>query len=131
MTLLPTASASVRAAARMAMVAVVTGLSACAAPPQRSSSDVAAVAACRQRADEVYAKQNRAEVYNTDTFASSGRDSPFSNSDLPDVPTRGLSGQYQRDTMISDCLAGTGAATGPSTSAAPAPSARPPAAGTP
>jgi hypothetical protein len=73
----------------------------------------------------VYAKQNRAELYNTDTFATSGRDSPFSTGTVADLPTRGLSGEYERDTMVSDCLAGTGAATGGSTKAAPTPPATP------
>lgn len=102
-------------------LALVLGVSACAGS-QRSPSDIAALTACRQRADEVYAKQNRAEVYMNDTFATSGRDSPYSTTALPGVTTRGLSGQYERDTMVSDCLAGTGAATGVSTK---------PAAGTP
>ncbi len=110
------------------LLAVMLGLSACAGAPQRSSSDIAALTACRHRADEVYAKQNRAEVYMSDTFATSGRDSPYSTTALPGVTTRGLSGQYERDSMVSDCLAGTGPATGVSTSPKPRPPASAPAA---
>lgn len=111
-----------------ALLLTVLGMAACAGAPHRTPTDVAALSACRQRADEVYAKQNRGELYRTDTFATSGRDSPFATGTVSDLPTRGLSGQYQRDTMVSDCLAGTGAATGPSTSVGPAPSAVPPSA---
>lgn len=99
-------------------LALILSISACAGS-QRSPSDIAALTACRQRADEVYAKQNRAEVYMSDTFATSGRDSPYSTTALPGITTRGLSGQYERDSMVSDCLAGTGAATGVSTKPAP------------
>ena len=109
-----------------AMLALTFGMSACAGT-QRSPSDIAALTACRQRADEVYAKQNRAEVYMSDTFATSGRDSPYATTALPGVTTRGLSGQYERDNMVNDCLAGTGPATGVSTKPkAPIPTAPPP-----
>ena len=110
---------------------ILCGLSACGGGAERTPADVAAAGACRQRADEVYAAQNRDEVYRTDTFESSGRDTPFSTGTLRGLPDRGLSGQYQRDNMISDCLAGTGAATGPSTSAVPPPSAKPGSSGSP
>ncbi len=115
-----------RSTTRATVLAALVSLAAWAGAPQPSRSDTAALSACRQRANEVYAKQNRAELYRTDTFTTGSRDSPFSTADLPSMPTRGLSGQYERDTMVSDCLAGTGAATGISTSAAPAPSAKPP-----
>jgi hypothetical protein len=75
-----------------------------AAPTQQASA--AQKAACRQRADEVYAKQNRAELYESDTYQSSTRDSPFATTGLPGITTRGLGGQYERDNLVSDCLNG-------------------------
>lgn len=89
-------------------------------------------AACRQRADEVFDKQNREEVYRTDVFAGSTRDAPFSVAGLPNDPSRGLASQYQRDTLLDDCLrskaggAPTGTAIGTGTN--PTPPANPPSA---
>jgi hypothetical protein len=67
-------------------------------------ASAAARAACRSRADEVYLKQNRGEVYQADTYSTSTRDSPYTASGLPGITTNGLGGQYQRDQMEDDCL---------------------------
>ena len=91
-------------------------------------------AECRQRADEVFDKQNRAEVYRTDVFAGSTRDAPFASTGLPGITSRGLSGQYERANLLDDCLRsrGGGSGSGSGGSATPAPSAQPgPAVGTP
>jgi hypothetical protein len=108
-----------------AAVAALLLLGACAGAPHRSASDAAQLAACRDAADRVYAKQNRGELYETDRFDSTGRDSPFSVGTVPDVPSRGLAGAYQRDTMVSDCLNATAAAT-PNASVAHGPAGRAP-----
>lgn len=80
-------------------------LAACSgAQPPGQQASAAQKAACRQRADEVYAKQNRAELYNSDTYQSDTRDSPFAVAGLPGITTRGLGGQYARDNLVSDCL---------------------------
>jgi hypothetical protein len=98
----------------------------CARPPPPTSQDAAAVAACRQTADRVYQTQNRGEVYETDRYETSGRDAPYSLGNLPGVTTRGLSGEYARDTMIGDCLKASGVSDATATSGAVAPSAVPP-----
>jgi hypothetical protein len=94
-------------AARLAVALVaLAAIGGCA---QRGSSgrvqaSAATMAACRSRADEVYLKQNRAEVYQNDTYISSTRDAPYASSGLPGITTDGLGGQYQRDQMIDDCI---------------------------
>ncbi len=88
-------------------------LTGCGTPMQRSRSQVVTAAdlsACRARADEIYNKQNRAEVYRSDTFVSDTRDSPFSTSGLPGITSNGLSGLYQHDDLVSSCVNSRGAA---------------------
>ena len=80
------------------------GIGGCANRPPASHQDVAVLASCRQRADEVYQKQNRAELYRSDVFDTSNRDAPFATVGLPGITSRGLSGQYARDTLVDDCL---------------------------
>ncbi len=119
----------------LAMLALAGG---CA---QRSRAPIGGVSAadraeCRQRADVVFDKQNRAEIYRTDTFAGETRDAPFSTNGLPGITSRGLSGQYERANLLDDCLrsraGGISAAGASEESKAPAPSAQSgPAAGVP
>jgi hypothetical protein len=84
--------------------ALAMGGCATPSPSGQQQASAAKKAACRERANEVYAKQNRAEVYNADTYQTDTLDSPFSTSGLPGITTRGLSGEYERQNMISDCL---------------------------
>ena len=109
------------------VLAALVGLAACQGPPPSrgfsngGSASAADAQACRQRADEVYLKQNRAELYRSDTYATSGRDSPFSIANLPGVTSRGLSGRYERDNLVSDCLnaSGSNGAGSPAANSAP------------
>ena len=117
----------------LAILALAGG---CAQRAPVGESTAADRAECRQRADVVFDKQNRAEVYRTDTFAGETRDAPFSTSGLPGITSRGLSGQYERANLLDDCLRdrsggviAAGAAEGSTVSA---PSAQPgPAVGVP
>jgi hypothetical protein len=70
-------------------------------PQPRASS--AERAACRQRVEEVYNKQNPAEVYGSDTYISDTRDAPFATSGVH-VPNTGLASRYAHQTMVNDCL---------------------------
>ncbi len=98
---------------RVAGMALLAGsLVHCASRTPPTHRDVAALAACRQRADEVYQKQNRAELYRSDEFATSSRDAPFASTGLPGITTRGLSGEYARDVLVDDCLNASGAPQG-------------------
>jgi hypothetical protein len=101
---------------RQLLPAVSTGLllgalalSACDAPPPtgQARADAATQAACRQRANQVYEQQNRAQIYSPQSQVNS----PYSANYTPDVPNRGLSDLYAHDRMISDCVRniGTGA----------------------
>lgn len=87
-------------------------LAACYTPPPASHShaSTAAMTACRQRADEVYIRQNRGEIYNADRFATAERDSPFASSGLPGITTNGLGGRYNYEQLQDDCLSSTGSA---------------------
>jgi hypothetical protein len=83
-------------------------VAACAPTPQTPQARAAAetVAACRERADEAYDRQNRGEIYNI-----TDRNVPFSANYLPDVPNRGLSQLYAHDVMVRDCVRNTGTET--------------------
>jgi len=113
------------------LLAVAALAAGCARPTQESHASAVERAACKQHADAVYAMRNPDEVYRQDTFATSTRDSPFSNSGLSSVVTAGLGGQFQRDQMYGDCLNGGGGTVGaapeaPAPEEGPAVSAAPP-----
>lgn len=65
----------------------------------------AAVAACRQRADEIYLKQNRALLSERNQSLS-----PYSSTGLPDNPAQGLGELYGRGQNFTDCLRNYGPA---------------------
>ena len=89
------------------LAAVLATLGGCASRAPGGSRDAAALTACRRRADEIYSKQNRAELYRSDVFATSSRDAPFATTGLPGITSRGLGGAFARDNLVSDCLAQT------------------------
>ena len=95
----------------------------CAAASPESEADAVTAASCRQRADEVMAARDPAQIYNDDTYASSLRDAPFGTNGSPSLPTRGLGDSYQRQQIVTGCINGTGPV-GP-TPAAPPPAATP------
>ena len=65
----------------------------------------AAVAACRQRADEIYLKQNRGLLSERDQSLS-----PYSSTGLPDNPAQGLGAMFGRDQDFANCLRSSGPA---------------------
>jgi hypothetical protein len=90
----------------LAACVVLGALAGCAPQVQsaRSRATAAQIAACRHRADEVWQQQNRSEVYRSDSWATSTRDSPFAGAGLPGTVSSGLSGQYAREQMLDNCL---------------------------
>ncbi|MSP04341.1 MAG: hypothetical protein EXR05_03670 [Acetobacteraceae bacterium] len=87
-------------------VPVLGLLTACQAPAPRPTTGLAAgradpgaAAFCRQRAEEMYAAQNRGARIQSDT-----RDTPFSGAYAGGAPSRGLSDVHAMDTMIGDCI---------------------------
>jgi hypothetical protein len=98
--------------ARLASAAVVTAFlagNACSfqlgsSPPPAQRAEIATVSACRARADEVFQRQNRDQVYRVDTYNTDTRDAPFATNGLKGVTSAGLSQQYGRDNMVEDCL---------------------------
>lgn len=109
---------------RLALLAVVL-LAGCAAPTGPRPT-AAQQAACRQRADEVYDRQNRADLYRSDTYAGGTRDAMFSSTGSPGGVAH-LSARYARDRMLDSCLRGA-AGNVASTPDAPTPTGTPPAA---
>ncbi|HVC60488.1 MAG TPA: hypothetical protein VND19_09035 [Acetobacteraceae bacterium] len=85
-------------------------LATCAGPGPRPGSAEArehaeTVAACRQRADEMYNIRHRDAIY----AGPSQVNTPFSADDTANTPGRGLSQMYERDSMVTDCVRNTGA----------------------
>ncbi len=98
----------------LAFAATAALLSGCGTSRDRGT--VAQRAACNQRADEVYTKQNRDQVYRDDMYATSTRDAPFAGAGLVGNTSRGLSGEYARDRLVDDCINGATAAATPAPS---------------
>ena len=69
-----------------------------------SRADAATEAACRQRADQVYDRQNRGEIYSP----QSGVNSPSSAFYAPGDDSRSLGRIFARDRMIRECVRNTG-----------------------
>src|SRR4051794_39120221 len=106
-----------------AILAGATTLSACSPAPQspQARADSETLAACRQRAEDVYRQQNRGDIYSP----ASSVNTPFSSNYVPGIPDRGLSQIYAHDRIVSNCVRNTG--TGAERSPAPtAPSPVPP-----
>ena len=103
------------AMALLCLAALPPALAGCtqSAAIARSHASAAAAVACRQRADQVYDRQNRADVYRSDTYETSTRDSPFASTGLPGVTTAGLSSRYQYAQLQDDCLNNSGSGAAP------------------
>jgi hypothetical protein len=86
----------------------LAALAACNQPighsADRADATPKALAACRQRADEVYERQNRGAVYRSDMLAGGERDTPYAALGTPGTPNQGLASRFARETMVDDCL---------------------------
>jgi hypothetical protein len=100
----------------LAALAGAVALSACSPAPQspQARANAETLAACRQRAEEVYNQQNRGDIYSP----ASSVNTPFSSNYVPGITARGLPQLYAHDKMVSDCVRNTG--TGAGRSQAPA-----------
>ncbi len=78
-------------------------LAGCATPAPVSRSTAAQQAACRQRADEAFARANPGDQYRSDLYVSSQRDSPFGATSVAN-PTADLQARYTRAQMVDTCL---------------------------
>jgi len=121
MTLRPVTLAALLAGGVLAGCAAQPGGSATGAGP---AATPAQAAACRQRADEVYERQNRGDLYRSDLYASGTRDAMFSSTGSPAASIAGLPGRFARDRMLAECLRGA-AGNVASTPDAPSPAASP------
>jgi hypothetical protein len=90
-------------------LASLLALAACTPPPPpvgQAKADAATLTACRERADEVYNRNNRDTIY---TITS--RDTPFSGNYTAGVTDRGLAQRYGHENLIRDCVRNTGTET--------------------
>ena len=81
-------------------------LAACVRTPQ-TPIQAATVAACRERADQIYDRQNRADLSRRDE-----RDTPLAASYLSGITTRGLSARFERGQRIAECTSGLASGAG-------------------
>jgi hypothetical protein len=72
--------------------------------PGQSRTDLAAQAACRQRANEMYEQRDRSRIYGANSTANT----PYSANSSVGVPSQGLSGQFAYDETIAECERNTG-----------------------
>lgn len=70
----------------------------------QAQADAQTRAACRQRAEDVYTQQNRAQIYSPPPAVNT----PYSGNYLPDQSDRGLSDLYAHDRLVNDCIRNTG-----------------------
>jgi hypothetical protein len=94
----------------LAFIAVAGIGAGCGRPAPESHADAVALAACRRHADAVYAIRDPDAVFRQDTYVSTTRDAPFTGQGTAGVPSAGLSDEYERERMVSDCVRDTGAA---------------------
>ncbi|MDE2515027.1 MAG: hypothetical protein KGL12_03275 [Rhodospirillales bacterium] len=91
-------------------------LSACSVP--LSDAQRQTVAACRERADQVYEAQNRGAIY----LPHPSSDTPFSSNYAIGGSDSGLIARHADDQMVTDCVRNTGTQPmGDGTKAPPAP----------
>jgi hypothetical protein len=76
--------------------------------------------ACRDRVNQAFEVRDRAQIYSP----LSQVNTPYSAGYLPEQDDRGLSDQFEHDTMLSNCIRNTGTGSGP-TPIPPAPVAKP------
>ena len=97
--------------ARICFAALAVGapvlllLATCAPAPvtQESRANQATVAACRERAEDVYVRQNRDLIYQNDTSST-----PYSAGPNTGIPTHGLSSLFAHQQVLDDCVRNTG-----------------------
>jgi hypothetical protein len=77
-------------------------LAACVPQPPPATPDQAALRACRARAEQIYAQQNRGTP---DLPAASN--TPYAAGGLPSDTTAGLSARYGYDQVVDRCLRGS------------------------
>ena len=90
----------------LGLALLAAALPACTAPTSTSSASAAQAAACRQRADEVHDRQNRADLFHADSHAGGSRDAMFSGTGSPAASIGFLSARYARDKLVDECLRG-------------------------
>lgn len=92
---------------------------------QQTNADAVTVATCNRRADQIYSMRHPEAVYSQDTYTSSLRDAPLATSGVLSNPSQGLSGQYERDEIVQDCINANGKV-GPTPAAPPVAAPAPP-----
>jgi len=120
-------------ARRLLPLLALLALGACtfgAPPTSANRASQATMAACRERAEDVYVRQNRDLIYANDNSST-----PYSAGPSTGLPMHGLSAQYAHQQVIDDCVRNTGPQTlrgdGPATAGPGGPTAAAPVAPVP
>jgi hypothetical protein len=77
------------------------------APTGQAQADAATASACRQRANEVFDRQNRGQIFSPQSQVNT----PFSANYAPNDGSQGLSQLFAHNRMIDDCVRNTGTET--------------------
>lgn len=98
---------------RLVPVLLAVGVAGCAVPGGSGGGGggASSTAACRARADEVYGRQNRADLYRADQYAAGGKDAPFGGGGHMNAPS--LSARFAREQLVDNCLASRPGPAGP------------------
>ena len=112
--------------ARQALPLLAVLLAGCAGSTPPSHGEAVTDAVCRQRAEQIYLIRHPQTTYNSDTYATSLRESPFSSSGSAILPTRTYADQNELQQLYNQCENG-GGNLGPTPAAPPlaAPAAAP------
>jgi hypothetical protein len=93
------------------LLVALTLLAGCAGPALpptgQARADAETVAACRQRAEQVYDLRHRGDIYSPLPQV----DTPFASNYAPGTPDQNLSALHEHDELINDCIRNTGTET--------------------
>jgi hypothetical protein len=86
-------------------------LSGCAIPlgggVPESKADADTLAACRQRAEQIYDIRHRGDIYSPPPAVNT----PYSTNYVPGVTDRQLANEHEHQELINDCVRNTGTET--------------------
>ncbi len=92
----------------LVLLLLLTGCTGPALPPSgQARADAQTVAACRQRAEQVYDIRHRGDIYSPPPQV----DAPFSSNYAPGTLDQNLAALHEHDELINDCIRNTGTET--------------------